>query len=130
MPQFGYSDEVDMTELVHLRSMFRDKLREQEMKFSFMPVIIKALSLALRQFPILNATVNPECTTITEKADHNIGVAMDTQEGLVVPNVKQVQVGNRVECFFRDACSYFSLPMSIDNTIVAMAPKLFIVHCM
>ena len=58
-----------------------------------MPVIIKALSMALHHYPILNAVVNPECTTITEKADHNIGVAMDTAEGLVVPNVKQVQVG-------------------------------------
>ena len=58
-----------------------------------MPVIIKALSMAFHHYPILNAVVNADCTTITEKADHNIGVAMDTAEGLVVPNVKQVQVG-------------------------------------
>ena len=96
VPQFGYSDEVDMTELVHIRAMLREKLHEQGIKFSYMPVIIKALSLSLHQYPILNATVNPECTTITEKVDHNIGVAMDTSEGLVVPNVKQVQVGNEV----------------------------------
>ena len=57
-----------------------------------MPVIIKALSLALRHYPALNTTVNQDCTVVTEKADHNIGVAMDTSEGLVVPNVKQVQV--------------------------------------
>ena len=93
VPQFGYSDEVDMTELVHLRSLIRERLLEQGIRFSYMPVIIKALSLALHHYPILNATVNAECTTITEKADHNIGVAMDTVEGLVVPNVKQVQVG-------------------------------------
>ena len=49
--------------------------------------------MALHHYPILNAVVDAECTTITEKADHNIGVAMDTAEGLVVPNVKQVQVG-------------------------------------
>ena len=48
--------------------------------------------MALHHYPILNAVVDAECTTITEKADHNIGVAMDTAEGLVVPNVKQVQV--------------------------------------
>ena len=92
MPQFGYSDEIDMTELVHLRSLIRDRLLEQGIRFSYMPVIIKALSMALHHYPILNAVVNAECTTITEKADHNIGVAMDTAEGLVVPNVKQVQV--------------------------------------
>ena len=81
-----------MTELVYLRSVIRDRLREQGIKFSFMPVIIKALSMALHHYPTLNATVDQECTTITHKADHNIGVAMDTPEGLVVPNVKQVQV--------------------------------------
>ena len=81
-----------MTNLVHLRTLFRDKLLEQGIKFSYMPVIIKALSIALHHYPILNATVNEDCTVITERADHNIGVAMDTSEGLVVPNVKQVQV--------------------------------------
>ena len=81
-----------MTELVHLRNLMRDKLLEQGIRFSYMPVIIKALSMALHRYPILNATVDAECTTITERADHNIGVAMDTREGLVVPNVKQVQV--------------------------------------
>ena len=92
VPQFGYSDEVDMTELVHLHSLIRDHLLEQGIRFSYMPVIIKALSMALHHYPILNTVVDAECTTITEKADHNIGVAMDTAEGLVVPNVKQVQV--------------------------------------
>ena len=82
-----------MTNLVHLRTLIRDKLLEQGIKFSYMPVIIKALSIALHHYPILNATVNEACTVITERADHNIGVAMDTSEGLVVPNVKQVQVG-------------------------------------
>ena len=81
-----------MTELVHLRGLIRERLLEKGIRFSFMPVIIKALSMALYHYPILNATVDAECTTITEKADHNIGVAMDTAEGLVVPNVKQVQV--------------------------------------
>ena len=52
--------------------MFREKLHEQGIKFSFMPVIIKALSLSPYQYSILNATVNPECTTITEKVNHNI----------------------------------------------------------
>ena len=85
-----------MTELVHLRSLIRDRLLDQGIKFSYMPIIIKALSMSLHHYPILNATVNEDCTTITEKANHNIGVAMDTAEGLVVPNVKQVQVGKRM----------------------------------
>ena len=47
--------------------------------------------MALLQHPILNSHVDAECTNITYKADHNIGVAMDTPVGLLVPNIKQVQ---------------------------------------
>lgn len=92
IPQFGYCDEVNMNQLVSLRSVIKDQLLEKGIKFSYMPIIIKAVSMALKEYPILNATVNPECTAITYKADQNIGVAMDTPEGLVVPIVKQVQV--------------------------------------
>ncbi len=92
IPQFGYCDEVDMGQLVRLRSSLKDRLLEKGVKFSYMPVIVKALSLALLEYPMLNAHVNPECTAVTYKADHNIGIAMDTPDGLIVPNVKRVQV--------------------------------------
>ncbi|XP_060248822.1 lipoamide acyltransferase component of branched-chain alpha-keto acid dehydrogenase complex, mitochondrial isoform X5 [Meriones unguiculatus] len=51
-----------------------------------------AASLGLLQFPILNASVDENCQNITYKASHNIGIAMDTELGLIVPNVKNVQV--------------------------------------
>ncbi len=92
IPQFGYCDEVNMGQLVQLRSSLKDKLLEKGVKFSYMPVIVKALSLALLEYPMLNAHVDHECTTMTYKADHNIGIAMDTPDGLIVPNVKGVQV--------------------------------------
>ncbi|XP_064385714.1 lipoamide acyltransferase component of branched-chain alpha-keto acid dehydrogenase complex, mitochondrial-like isoform X2 [Halichondria panicea] len=91
IPQFGYCDEVDMGQLVQLRSSLKDRLLEKGVKFSYMPLILKALSLALLEYPMLNAHVDQECTTITYKADHNIGIAMDTPDGLIVPNVKRVQ---------------------------------------
>ena len=92
IPQFGYCDEIDMSRLVSLRTSFKDQLEEEGLRFSYMPVLIKAISLALVDYPVMNAHVNDDCTAITYKADHNIGVAMDTPEGLVVPNIKQVQV--------------------------------------
>ena len=52
----------------------------------------QATSLALQEYPELNAHVNPECTEVVHRASHNIGVAMDTPKGLIVPNVKNVQV--------------------------------------
>lgn len=81
-----------MSRLVSLRSSLKEQLAERGVQFSYMPVIIKATSMTLRDFPSLNAHVNPDCTEVVYKADHNIGIAMDTPEGLVVPTIKQVQV--------------------------------------
>ncbi|KPP66334.1 alpha-keto acid dehydrogenase complex, mitochondrial-like, partial [Scleropages formosus] len=80
IPHFGYCDEVDLTKLVRLRSELKDAA---EMR--------GATSLGLLQFPILNASVDESCSNITYKAAHNIGLAMDTPQGLLVPNVKNVQ---------------------------------------
>ncbi|XP_012886850.1 PREDICTED: lipoamide acyltransferase component of branched-chain alpha-keto acid dehydrogenase complex, mitochondrial [Dipodomys ordii] len=52
----------------------------------------QAASLGLLQFPILNASVDENCQNIIYKASHNIGIAMDTEQGLIVPNVKNIQV--------------------------------------
>ena len=56
-----------------------------------MPLILKAASLALGDFPILNSSVSADETEITYHGSHNIGVAMDTPGGLLVPNIKNVQ---------------------------------------
>ena len=92
VPQFGYCDEVNMSRLVELRWALKREMKERGVNFSYMPVLIKALSLALLQYPILNSSVSQDCSSITVKASHNIGVAMDTSEGLVVPNIKSVEV--------------------------------------
>ncbi|XP_006105132.1 lipoamide acyltransferase component of branched-chain alpha-keto acid dehydrogenase complex, mitochondrial isoform X1 [Myotis lucifugus] len=91
IPHFGYCDEVDLTELVKLREELKPVASARGIKLSFMPFFIKAASLGLLQFPILNASVDESCQKVTYKASHNIGVAMDTEQGLIVPNVKSVQ---------------------------------------
>jgi 2-oxoisovalerate dehydrogenase E2 component (dihydrolipoyl transacylase) len=53
-----------------------------------MPFFIKAASLALSKFPKINSSLDEECKNIIYKASHNIGVAMDTPNGLAVPNIK------------------------------------------
>ncbi|KAK7162674.1 hypothetical protein R3I93_006880 [Phoxinus phoxinus] len=90
-PHFGYCDEVDLTQLVRLRSELKDLAESRGVKLSYMPFFIKAASLGLLQFPVLNASVDESCQNITFKASHNIGLAMDTPQGLLVPNVKSVQ---------------------------------------
>ncbi|KAK3089276.1 hypothetical protein FSP39_002271 [Pinctada imbricata] len=88
IPTFGYDDEVDMSRLVELRNDIKVVTTEMGIKFSYMPFIIKAVSLALHEYPILNSSVDSTCENITYKAAHNIGIAMDTPDGLIVPNVK------------------------------------------
>ncbi|XP_077132207.1 lipoamide acyltransferase component of branched-chain alpha-keto acid dehydrogenase complex, mitochondrial isoform X4 [Ranitomeya variabilis] len=92
IPHFGYCDEVDMTALVKLREDLKPWAESRGARLSFMPFFLKATSLGLLQYPILNASVDENCQNITYKAAHNIGVAMDTQQGLIVPNVKNIQV--------------------------------------
>ncbi|KAL3868353.1 hypothetical protein ACJMK2_041167 [Sinanodonta woodiana] len=91
IPPFGYYDEVDVTQLVKLRYETKAVAEERGTRISYMPYIIKAASLALLQYPILNSSVDEKCENITYKVAHNIGLAMDTKEGLLVPNVKNVQ---------------------------------------
>jgi len=89
IPHFGYKDEVDMSALVRLRKQL--KHQEHKVKISYMPFMVKAASMALREHPILNASIDPAAETVTYRAGHNIGVAMDTPGGLLVPSIKRVQ---------------------------------------
>ncbi|XP_061894331.1 lipoamide acyltransferase component of branched-chain alpha-keto acid dehydrogenase complex, mitochondrial [Entelurus aequoreus] len=92
IPHFGYCDEVDLSRLSALRAELKSVAEGRGVKLSFMPFFIKAASLSLAHFPILNASLDESCQNITYKASHNIGVAMDTSLGLLVPNVKNVQL--------------------------------------
>ncbi|XP_020385847.1 lipoamide acyltransferase component of branched-chain alpha-keto acid dehydrogenase complex, mitochondrial isoform X1 [Rhincodon typus] len=92
IPHFGYCDEVDLTRLVKLRKELKVVTEDRGIKLSFMPFFLKAASLGLLQYPILNASLDENCQFVTYKASHNIGIAMDTQQGLIVPVVKNVQV--------------------------------------
>lgn len=66
-------------------------LQENKVKISYMPFMVKSASMALREHPILNASIDPEAEMVTYRANHNIGVAMDTPGGLLVPSIKRVQ---------------------------------------
>jgi 2-oxoisovalerate dehydrogenase E2 component (dihydrolipoyl transacylase) len=92
IPQFGLHDEVNVDRLMVMRNEFKVLAAKKGVdKLTFMPFFIKALSLALKEFPILNSTISPDETQIIYKASHNIGIAMDSPNGLLVPNIKNVQ---------------------------------------
>ncbi|MCC5878915.1 MAG: dihydrolipoyllysine-residue acetyltransferase [Idiomarina sp.] len=91
IPHFTYAEEYDLTELRAMHKKLKAKYAEKGVKLTLMPFFIKALSLAMKEFPIMNAQLNDDATEITYFDDHNIGMAVATKIGLMVPNIKGVQ---------------------------------------
>jgi pyruvate dehydrogenase E2 component (dihydrolipoamide acetyltransferase) len=87
---FSYVDDVDVTELVELRGLMKDRARLKGVKLTYLPFILKALVEGFRQFPTLNATVDEAAGTYTVRRSYNFGIAVDTDAGLIVPVVKGV----------------------------------------
>ncbi|MFH4975882.1 hypothetical protein AB6A40_002591 [Gnathostoma spinigerum] len=91
IPHFGFDDEFCVDRLISMREQLKPLAKEKGIKLSYMPMFIKAASLALLQFPMLNAVVDDKMENLVHKASHNICVAMDTPDGLVVPNIKNCE---------------------------------------
>ena len=90
IPHFTFVDDVDVTELLKLRASLKSRYTE-EVKITLMPLLIKALSLSISAFPIVNSRVDDNFSELTYLASHNIGMAVDGKTGLLVPNIKDVQ---------------------------------------
>lgn len=91
VPHFHFVEEINCDEIVELKAAFQKENTEPDVKFTFLPIIIKSLSMALTTHPLVNSTFNLENYEVTLKGSHNIGIAMATPSGLVVPNIKNVQ---------------------------------------
>jgi pyruvate dehydrogenase E2 component (dihydrolipoamide acetyltransferase) len=89
--QVTHVDEVDMTEVVQLREKAKASAEKRGVKLTYLPFIIKALIPALKQYPYLNATLDDEKNEIVLKKYYNIGMATDTEQGLVVPVIKDAE---------------------------------------
>ncbi len=88
IPEFTYVDEVDVTELVAFRAEAKELAQKRGVKLTYLPFIVKAMVAALKQFPSMNASLDEHNGNIIYKNYYNIGIAVDTEQGLVVPNVK------------------------------------------
>ncbi|XP_011699351.1 PREDICTED: lipoamide acyltransferase component of branched-chain alpha-keto acid dehydrogenase complex, mitochondrial [Wasmannia auropunctata] len=91
IPHFVYSDECNVDQVTRYRNEVKDSLKERGVSLTLMPFFVKAASRALEQCPELNAWLDEENQTLRILDNHNIGIAMDTPQGLVVPNIKNVQ---------------------------------------
>jgi pyruvate dehydrogenase E2 component (dihydrolipoamide acetyltransferase) len=81
---FTYVEEVDMTQLVHLRDHLKPTADRKGVKLTFLPFFVKAILAALVDFPTLNASVDDERGEIVVKRYYNMGIATATDEGLTV----------------------------------------------
>ena len=80
-------NEIDMSAVSALRERLRERVeKEQGLKLSFMPFFAKAACLALKTYPVVNAQIDGD--TIVYKQYVNLGIAVASDAGLVVPNIK------------------------------------------
>jgi len=94
---FSYWEEVDCTDLVQVRARTNEKLAARGVKLSFLPFIIKATTAALAKFPQLNSTLDEKAGEIVQRGAHHIGLATATDNGLIVPVVRDASNKTLVE---------------------------------
>ena len=87
-PHVTLMDEVDVTELVAHRKKFKDIAAQKGVKLTYLPYVVKALVATLREFPEFNRSLDDATQEIIQKHYYNIGIAADTDKGLLVPVIK------------------------------------------
>jgi pyruvate dehydrogenase E2 component (dihydrolipoamide acetyltransferase) len=93
-PHVTQYDKADITELEKLRKEFGDSVTKAGGKLTMTSIILKVIASALKAFPEFNASVDMENEEILYKKYYNIGVAVDTDRGLLVPVIKDVNKKN------------------------------------
>lgn len=90
-PHVTLMDEVDVTNLVSHRKQFKNVAAEQGIKLTYLPYVVKALTSALKKYPVLNTSLDDKTEEVVQKHYYNIGIAADTEKGLLVPVVKNAE---------------------------------------
>lgn len=90
IPHTVLMDEVVVDKLVDLRTRLKEQAAAQNIKLTYMAFIYKATLIALKKYPWFNASFDQENEQMVLKNYYNIGMAVDTPDGLIVPNIKDV----------------------------------------
>jgi pyruvate dehydrogenase E2 component (dihydrolipoamide acetyltransferase) len=88
VPHFTIMDEANVSELVKLREQAKAAAEKSGAKVTYLPFVMKALIGAIKEFPMLNASIDDQASEIVYKKYYNIGFAADTPNGLLVPVIK------------------------------------------
>lgn len=90
IPRVTNFDDADITELEQIRQSSKGDYREKGVKLTTMPFVIKAVAMALTEHETINAALDPAGEEIIYKHYVNVGIAVDTDRGLVVPSLRNV----------------------------------------
>jgi pyruvate dehydrogenase E2 component (dihydrolipoamide acetyltransferase)/2-oxoisovalerate dehydrogenase E2 component (dihydrolipoyl transacylase) len=85
IPHYSYIDECEVTDLVRIREQLRAEAERCGVKLTYLPFIVKATVLALREVPIVNSTFDEQAGEIVVHDRYHIGIAVATNGGLLVP---------------------------------------------
>lgn len=88
IPHVTQVDELEANALQVLRERLRSLATERQVKLTYLPFFIKAIVIALKEFPFFNASLDDETKEIVLKRYYHIGIATDTPEGLIVPVIR------------------------------------------
>ena len=88
IPHVTHHDKADVTEMEKFRKAYAPKVQDMGGKLTMTAILIKAVTAALKEFPQFNASIDMETNEIIYKKYYHIGVAVDTDRGLLVPVIR------------------------------------------
>ncbi len=98
IPHFSYVEEVDVTELEALRTQLNTRWGKERGRISLLPLLMRAVVLAARDFPQINARFDDEAGIVTRHAAVHIGIAAQTESGLMVPVIRHAEARDLWSC--------------------------------
>jgi 2-oxoisovalerate dehydrogenase E2 component (dihydrolipoyl transacylase) len=91
IPHFTYVEEVDVTELETLRAQLNDRYGKERGKLTLLPLLMRAVVLAIRKFPEVNARFDDQAGIVTRYQPVHLGIATQTDAGLMVPVIRNAE---------------------------------------
>ena len=98
IPHFTYVEEVDVTELEALRGQLNGKYAAQRGKLTLLPFIARAVVLAVRDFPQMNARYDDDAGVVNRSGAVHLGIATQTEPGLMVPVLRHAETHDLWSC--------------------------------
>ena len=88
IPDYSYIDDCDVTDLVRMRNSLKQPFAERGVRLTYLPFFVKAITAALAEVPMVNASIDTSAAEIVLHDRYHIGIATETASGLVVPVIR------------------------------------------